>query len=206
MKLIDISIPLDASLAAWPGDVAYHLELHRKLSEGASVNLSSVTMSVHTGTHADSPFHFVTGGAAIEALPLEPFIGPAVVVDVAGRQVIRESDVAHLDLKKTPRLLFRTGAWSLHDSFPAAIPLLEPGLPEYLGKRGVLLIGVDVPSVDALDSKDLPLHHALAKAGIQILESLRLADAPAGEYELIALPVKLVGSDGAPVRAVLRKS
>jgi arylformamidase len=206
MKLIDISIPLDASLAAWPGDVAYHLELHRKLSEGASVNLSSVTMSVHTGTHADSPFHFVSGGVAIEALPLESFIGPAVVVDVAGRSVIREADVAHVDFKKTPRLLFKSGVWPRHDRFPSTIPLLDPALPEYLGKRGVQLIGVDVPSVDALDSKELPIHHALARAGIQILESLHLADAAPGEYELIAAPVKLVGSDGAPVRAVLRQA
>jgi arylformamidase len=204
MKLIDISIPLDASLAAWPGDVKFHLELHRKLSEGASVNLSAITMSVHTGTHADSPFHFLAGGAAIEALPLAPFIGPAVVVDVTGRPVIREADVAHVDCKKTPRLLFKTGAWPRHDVFPETIPLLEAGLPDILIARGVVLVGVDVPSVDALDSKTLPIHHALARGGIQILESLYLANAPAGEYELIALPIKLVGSDGAPVRAVLR--
>ncbi len=204
MKLIDITIPLDASLAAWPGDVAYHLELHRKLSAGESVNLSSVTMSVHTGTHADSPFHFLPGGAAIEALPLAPFIGPAAVVDVAGRPVIREAGVAHVDFRKTPRLLFKTGGWPRHDVFPATIPLLDAGLPDFLAARGVVLVGVDVPSVDAPDSKRLPIHHALARGGIQILESLHLANAPAGEYELIALPIKLVGSDGAPVRAVLR--
>lgn len=204
MKLIDISITLDASLAAWPGDVAFHLALHRKLSDGESVNLSSVTMSVHTGTHADAPFHFVPGGAAIDALPLEPFIGPARVIDVAGRPLIRRGDVEALDLESTPRLLFKTGAWADHGRFPATIPLLEESLPAYLAGRGVVLVGVDVPSMDSLDSKTLPVHHALARANIQILESLRLAQAPPGPCELIALPVKLAGSDGAPVRAVLR--
>jgi arylformamidase len=140
----------------------------------------------------------------VEALPLYAFVGPARVLDVRGRPVICRDDLARFDFSRTPRVLFRTDAWSDPTRFPDAIPVLAADVPDWLRERGVVLVGVDVPSVDALDSKDLPNHHALGRNGIAILESLYLKDVPEGVYELMALPLKLVGADGAPVRAVLR--
>ncbi len=212
MKLYDITRPLHNALAPWPGDTAFHYERKWEMSAGAPVNVGAVTMGVHNGTHADAPCHFLPDEIGIDALPLEIFCGPAVVVDLAGRADrcapirLAELEPAAADLARAPRLLLKTGAWPDETRFPAAIPVLAPDVPAWLGARGVLLIGLDVPSVDAIDSKTLPTHHALARAGVSILESLDLRAVPAGVYELIALPLKIVGGDAAPVRAVLRSA
>jgi arylformamidase len=161
-------------------------------------------MSVHGGTHADAPFHFADDGLTIDAVDLATYLGPAHVLHVRNRPAIGIADLTSSDFAHRPRVLFRTDAWLDHEHFPATIPIMEEDVPSWLADRGVVLIGVDVPSVDALDSKDLPIHHALGRHGIAILENLRLAEVPAGLYELIALPLKLCGGDGAPVRALLR--
>jgi arylformamidase len=204
LRVYDISLPLDPTLAEWPGDAPFRLDFTARLSEGASVNLSAVSMSVHAGSHADAPFHFQKAGASIDAVDLTAFIGPCAVVDVSGKDAITRADLDGLDLKATPRVLFKTGAWSDHSRFPETVPVMTGDLPGYLKDQGVLLVGLDVPSVDEIESKDLPIHQALGAAGIQILESLHLAGVPAGVYELIALPLRIVGADAAPVRAVLR--
>jgi arylformamidase len=205
MQLYDITLPLSADLAVWPGDTPYAFELTCRRGEaGAPANVGAVRTTVHAGTHADAPFHCDDAGATVERLPLEAFLGPAVVIDVRGRDPIGPEDLRELDLAETPRVLLRTGAWPDPRRFPGAIPALAPELPAFLAERGVVLLGVDVPSVDALDSDTLPNHHALARHGIQILESLRLDAVPEGHYELIALPLRLEGADGSPVRAVLR--
>ncbi len=202
MPLYDISHPLHLGIAVWPGDTPYSYRFLCRLSEGASVNLGSFETSVHTGTHADAPFHYSDTGATIEALPLETYIGAATVVDVTGHACITRDLMEPLDF--APRVLFRTGAWNDTSHFPESIPTFESGLPAYLAARGVILVGFDVPSVDALDSKTLPIHHELGAANIAILESLVLAHILPGNYELIALPLKLVGADGSLVRAILR--
>jgi arylformamidase len=204
MKLYDVTLPMQTTLANWPGDTPFQLCWGMKKNEGATVNLSAITLSVHTGTHTDAPFHFDDHGATIDALDPAVYVGRARVVEVAGRSLIRIRDLETFDFSGTPRLLLRTGAWKDHTHFPDAIPVLAVDVPAFLHERGVVLVGLDVPSVDALDSKDLPNHHALGRYGIAILESLDLAGVPEGVYELIALPLKLVGADGAPVRAVLR--
>ncbi len=211
MKLYDITRPLHNALAPWPGDTAFHFERKWEMSAGASVNVGAVTMGVHNGTHADAPIHFRPDGAAIEALPPEIFCGPAVVVDLTGRSGdpcapigLPELEPAAVELARAPRLLLKTGAWPDETQFPPRIPVVAPDVPAWLGARGVILLGVDVPSVDATDSKTMPNHHALFRAGVSILESLDLHAVPAGVYELIALPLKIVGGDAAPVRAVLR--
>ena len=174
------------------------------MSEGASVNVGAIATSVHTATHCDAPFHFTPAGATIEQLSPEVFVGPTWVVDV------RDSDrnwlprLESLDFAGTPRVLFHTGGWPDTGRFPERIPVMEPELPDWLADRGVYLIGVDLPSVDPLDSKTLDNHHALGRRGISILEGLWLDEVTAGRYELIALPLKIVGADGSPVRAVLR--
>lgn len=202
-ELIDISRPLAEGTACWPGDVPYSFRLGWSIASGASVNVGSVATSVHTGTHCDAPFHYDSAGATVEQLPLERFVGPAWVVDVAGGPW--RAKLEGLDFAATPRVLFRTGGWPDTGQFPAGIPTMEPDLPAWLAARGVALIGVDLPSVDALDSKALDNHHALGRGGITIVEGLWLEGVPAGRYELLAVPLRLVGADGAPLRAVLRK-
>lgn len=204
MKIYDITLPVEPSLACWPGDTAYQFQRLSRIEAGDTINLGSVRMSVHTGTHADAPFHFDDKGVDIASLSLEAFVGAAVVVDVVGKPFITIADVENLNLQATPRVLFRTLAWQDYSRFPEKFPIMEPNLPDYLGAQGVVLIGLDVPSVDAFDSKTLDNHHALQRNQIHILESLYLAEVPVGVYELIALPLRLIGSDGSPVRAILR--
>jgi len=202
-ELIDISRPLAADTACWPGDVAFAFRLGWTIAGGASVNVGSIQSSVHTATHCDAPFHFDDAGTTADRLGLDVFIGPAWVVDVRNTSRWRDR-IADLDFSNTPRILFRTGGWPDTSRFPESIPVMEPDLPGWLAARGVRLIGVDLPSVDPLDSKTLDNHHALGRGGITILEGLWLENVPEGRYELIAAPLKLIGADGSPLRAVLR--
>jgi arylformamidase len=205
MTLLDVTLPMSDALASWPGDTPCGFRLGWKISEGASVNVGTLTTSVHSGTHADAPFHFLPDGAAIDRLDLTPYVGPALVVDVRGKRRITFQDLPNADYRATPRVLLKTDSWTDTTRFPASIPVLAPGVATALRERGVVLIGVDVPSVDELDSKDLPVHHEIGRCGIYILENLNLRDVTPGVYELIALPLRIVGGDGAPVRAVLRR-
>jgi arylformamidase len=204
MRIYDISIALHTRLACWPGDAPFAWRWSYRKSAGAEANVGQVSLSVHAGTHTDAPFHFCDSGPTVEALALDPYLGPACVLDVSGRDVIRAADLQAIDVARTPRVLLRTGGWVDHSRFPERIAVLDADVPGWLADRGAVLVGLDVPSVDALDGKDLPNHHALGSRGIAILESLDLAGVPEGVYELIALPLKLVGADGSPVRAVLR--
>jgi arylformamidase len=203
VRIYDITIPLQASIAVWPGDVPYRYEFSSTTAAGDGMNLGAVTMSAHTGAHADAPFHFRADGQRMEEVDLLAYVGRAVLVDVTGCNPIRPNDIPKFQPGPV-RLLLKTGGWMDYSRFPTAIPVLAPETPVYLREAEVVLIGVDVPSVDAIESKELPNHRALDACGIRILESLYLAEAPPGEYELIALPLKLVGADGSPVRAILR--
>ena len=203
MRIIDITLPLHPGLAVWPGDTAYAFQRTLRKEDGHSVNVGAATLSMHTGTHTDAPFHFDAAGPTIDAVPLLPYLGPCQVIDVPPGDVIRRSDVQPQIVPGRPRILFRTNAWTDHARFPTAIPLMDLDLVRWLGDQATLLVGLDVPSVDAIDSKDLPIHHALADRGIAILESLDLRTVLPGTYELVALPISFVGADGAPVRAVL---
>jgi arylformamidase len=205
MRIHDISLPLREGLPGWPGGTPYRFRLSWSKAEGAAVDVGEVTTNIHIGTHVDAPFHFLDGGATVDALSLYPFLGPARVVDVRGIPLIRVEDLSSVDLAGTPRLLLRTDGWPDHSRFPESIPVLDRDVPAYLSGRGVILLGLDVPSVDAIDSKDLPIHHALGSSGIAVLESVDLSRVEPGVYELIALPLKMVGADGSPVRAILRE-
>lgn len=201
--LYDITHPVSESIAVWPGDAAYRYSLGMRIAAGDSVNVGAVTMSVHTGTHVDAPFHFREHGAGAGALDLAPFVGPAVVVSGVAHGEIGPDAFAGIDLAATPRVLLRTGGWPDRRVFPETIPTLSMEAVAYLEHAGVLLVGLDVPSVDAIDSKGLPIHRALDAAGIRILESVALNGVPDGVYGLIAMPLRLLGADGSPVRAVL---
>src|SRR6058998_630369 len=180
MRIIDITHPHSASLAPWPGDTPFDFSFVARLRDGASCNVGKLTCSIHTGTHLDAPYHYNESGATIDALPPELFIGPVRVFYAPGRNVITRDVFAELDGRVTPRVLIRTNACDDKSVFPSRIPTLAPDLPAWLGQQGVCLIGVDVPSVDQVDSKTLPNHHALDAANIVILENLDLRAAPAG--------------------------
>jgi arylformamidase len=212
MKIWDISRMLSNDLAEWPGDEPFRCRVTSEIAKGATVNLAAIGMSVHNGTHADARFHFDINGDPIEKAPLEIYLGPATVVDLSEafvqaiekHLVTREYLRPHAeDIAATSRLLIKTGRWSDSTVFPKKIPVIAADVPAWLQKNGVKLVGVDLPSMDELDSKSLQNHHALAEAGIAIIESLDLRDVAPGIYNLAALPLKIAGADGAPLRAVL---
>jgi arylformamidase len=212
MKIWDISRTLSNDLAEWPGDEPCRFRLTREKAKGQSVNLGAISMSLHNGTHADARFHFDTNGESIEKAPLETYLGRATVVDLA--QAFLDAKEKHLitieDLRPSAeaiatssRLLLKTSRWNDSTVFPDKIPVIAADVPAWLQKNGVKLLGLDLPSVDEIDSKSLPNHHALARAGIAIVESLDLSDVAPGIYQLAALPLKVGGGDGAPMRAIL---
>lgn len=216
MRIFDISRTLSNNLAPWPGDTPFHFELKWKMAEGATVNVGAMSMGVHNGTHADATFHFDSSGETIDRMPLEIYVGEAVVVDLTkifggakeGLDRSRQITAADLEsssaaLERAPRLLLKTGVWKDSTVFPDWIPVIAPDVPEWLGKRRVKMIGLDLPSVDAIEAKKLANHYALGAAGIAIVESLDLSEVEAGIYYFVALPLKIVGGDGGPVRAIL---
>ncbi len=212
MKIWDISRTLSNEFAEWPGDEPFRYRLSNEIAKGASVNLGAVSMSVHNGTHADARFHFETNGESIEKAPPDLYLGRATVVDLSQSfSRLKEKHLITLDdlrpdaeeIAATSRLLLKTGRWSDSTVFPEKIPVLAADVPVWLQKNGVKLLGVDLPSVDDIDSKSLQNHHALARAGVAIIESLDLSDVAPGVYNFAALPLKIAGADGAPVRAVL---
>lgn len=204
---IDITRPLHAGTPPWPGDTAFDFRLTWRMADGASVNVGALTMGTHNGTHVDAPYHYLPDGPGIDALDLTVFVGAAVVVDVTRREIISRADLepAQDAIRSCGRLLLKTGGWSDPAVFPKTYPVLSGETPAWLGTLGVRLLGLDVPSVDRVDSAELPIHHALAAAGILILESLDLRAVEPGEYQLIALPLRIAGGDASPVRAVLRR-
>ncbi|WP_066306682.1 arylformamidase [Bacillus sp. FJAT-29814] len=204
-KWIDISQRLDNQVPVWPGDTPFSYKVSWSKEESGSVNVGEVTMSVHTGTHIDAPFHFDNDGERVIDLDIELYIGPARVIYVPNVSSIGVKELAGVDLDGVTRLLIKTEAWKDRGGFPDSIPPIEPELAEFLAGYGVRLLGLDLPSVDALDSKELLAHHELSRFGIHILEGLVLDGIEPGDYELAALPLPLAEADGSPVRAVIRK-
>lgn len=205
-RLWDISQPLRPGIPVWPGDTAYEAARSWTLGPSCPVNVSRITLSTHTGAHADAPFHYDAEGRTAEALDLTRYLGPCRVVDArAARDFIRPGDVASALDTPPPRVLFRTYECFPHDAWVSDFTALSPELVAALADTGVVLVGLDSPSVDPETSKDLPAHNAIRARGLSILEGVVLDDVPPGDYELIALPLPLVGLDAAPVRAVLRE-
>lgn len=200
---IDISPVLNRELAPWPGDQGFELTWSSRLERGASVNVGAFTASTHTGSHLDAPAHFQAGGRTIDQLPIELFVGECRVVQIVGTSCIEPKHLASQLPIPTRRLLIATGAWPDPRRFPREIPVLTLDADDWLAAAGVELLGVDLPSVDELTSREMPNHHRLAGHGITILEGLRLSEAAAGLYTLVALPLRIEGGDASPVRAVL---
>lgn len=202
-KIIDISQPLRPGIPVFPGDTEFHPFDVARLADGSSCNIGSVTMSLHTGTHADAPYHFDDRGATIDAVDLSVYVGKAVVIDCSGATSVEETHVQSITGSKVERILFKTMSADL-DQFTSSFAYLSEAAAREVVRRGVRLVGVDTPSVDHATSKNLSTHRILLDGQVAILENLNLADVDPGEYELIALPLRLVGRDASPVRAVLR--
>ena len=202
-KIWDISPTLHADLPVWPGDTRYSSVSTWEISDGCPVQVSKITLSSHTGAHCDAPSHYHKQGASIDQVSLDAYLGPCRVIHLPGIRLVRPEHLQpHID-NLPARVLLRTYAvtptsWDSHFSCVTASAIA------CLAQLGVCLIGIDSPSLDPQDSKTLDAHHAVAAHGMAILEGIVLDAVPAGDYELIALPLKLAGLDASPVRAVLR--
>lgn len=203
--LYDISQTLRHGLPVWPGDTAFRLDRTWSMGAGVPVNVSSLTLSTHSGTHADAPFHYEANGLTSELIDLDAYLGRAQVVDARGSNGPVKSDhiLPQVETGMT-RVLIRTYEKHPREAWDSAFRAVDPGLIYELAARGVRLIGVDAPSLDPETSKSMDAHHAVARHGLAILEGLVLDAVPVGIYELIALPLKIEGADSSPVRAILR--
>jgi arylformamidase len=203
MKIIDISQKLNRNTPVWPGDTPFDFTLNWAKAETGSVNVGKLTFSAHTGTHIDAPFHFDENGKKVAQLPLENFFGNALIVEISGKESVGAKDLESFNLSDVTKLLIRTNSWKDRSAFPSAITWLREDIGPFLKENGIDLIGVDVPSVDPLDSKELPAHHSLMENGIGILEGIILDEIETKTYELAAFPLPVEEGDGCPVRAVL---
>lgn len=202
-RIIDISQPVGEGTAVWPGDHPCQIRWTMRRDEGASVNVAALTLSAHTGTHVDGPYHVDDDGERPAALPLEAFVGPAVVIDARGRTMLEPDLLTDAVTAGTTRVLFRTRDRVSPGEFPTAFAAISTALAETLGERNVPLVGTDAPSVDPFDSKTLDAHRILGRNRVAIVENLVLDDVRPGNYTLIALPLRLTEADSSPVRAVL---
>jgi arylformamidase len=202
--LYDLSPIIRPETPVWPGDTPFSSRLTLALGRGDAVNLSAITTTPHLGSHADAPYHTEERGESFAELSLDPFLGTCRVLKVPPVARLEPRHVEGIDLQNPRRLLFKTESLPDRRTFSERFTALSPELAHLLAERGLLLVGLDTPSVDSYDTPGLDAHHALARGGVAILEGLVLSGVPEGIYELIALPLKLSGLDASPVRAVLR--
>lgn len=203
-SLIDISQEVSTDTAVWPGDTPFSLEWIMRLDEGCSCNVSTLHMSVHTGTHADAPNHFLEDGATPASVDLLPYLGPCQVIHTRNEECVVPTDLERVDLQPGARLLLQTPRSMKCDAWRDDFTYIHPETAELLATKGVSLVGLDTPSVDAMTSKTLDSHKILSRGGVAILENLNLDNVAEATYELIALPLRLRDADSSPVRAVLR--
>ena len=205
-RLWDISPPVHAGAPVFPGDAPFSQVWAARIGPGCPVNVSTLTLSPHTGAHADAPLHYDDDGEAIGQLALEPFIGRCRVIHAIGcGPLITWAHLVHAVHDVPPRVLVRTRAQAIVDRWDSDLSAYAPDTVERLAGLGVLLIGIDSASVDPADSKSLDSHQVLRRRGLRVLENLVLDDIAEGDYELIALPLKLTTACASPVRAVLRE-
>lgn len=202
--LWDISPAVHAGTPVFPGDTPYQQQWSATIAPGCPVNVSSITLSPHVGAHADAPLHYDAQGASIGDLPLAPFLGRCRVVHAIGcGPLIAWRHLAHALADLPPRVLVRTYARA-PTQWDAQLAAYGPDTIERLADLGVQLVGIDTASIDPADSKQLASHQVIRRRGLRVLENLVLDAVPEGDYELIALPLKLTSADASPVRAVLR--
>jgi arylformamidase len=205
---IDISIPLHNGMVHWPGDPPFHREEVMQMAGGDVCNVSKITSTVHIGTHMDAPHHFVKDGVGIDAMPIEATVGPARVIHIDDPEKIRVSELEPYKISAGERVLFQTrnsdSLWNTAE-FQKKFAYIPADTAQYLASKRVMTVGVDYLSVGGFDADGPQTHQALLGGGVWIIEGLNLAGVKPGDYELICLPLRIVGCDGAPARAILRK-
>ncbi|HMN57345.1 MAG TPA: arylformamidase [Ottowia sp.] len=205
LPLWDISPPVQPGAPVFPGDTPYQQHWSAQIGPGCPVNVSRITLSPHVGAHADAPLHYDPAGRAVGALDLAPYLGRCRVIHAIGvRPLIFWQHLAHATQGLPPRVLVRTYARAPVDRWDPQLAAFAPETVERLADAGVVLIGIDTASIDPADSKALASHQVIRRRQLRVLENLVLDDVPEGDYELIALPLKLTTADASPVRAVLR--
>lgn len=205
VKLWDISPPVDPATPVWPGDTPVSVDRVWRMEAGSPVNVARLTLSPHTGAHADAPLHYDADGAAIGAVPLDAYLGPCRVIHCIGASpVVRPAHIAAALDGVPPSVLLRTYAQAPAAQWDPNFCAVAPDTVDLLADLDVQLIGIDTPSLDPKASKTMDAHRRIRARGMAILEGLVLDDVPAGDYELIALPLRLATLDASPVRAVLR--
>jgi arylformamidase len=206
LRLWDISPPVRAGTPVFPGDTPFAQQWAARIAPGCPVNVSTITLSPHTGAHADAPLHYDDAGAAAGALDLAPYLGRCRVVHAIGcGPLLRWQHLEHALADLPPRVLVRTYARMPVDRWDPDLAAYAPELVERLADLGVVLVGIDTASIDPADSKTLDSHQVVRRRGLRVLENLLLDDVAEGDYELIALPLKLTTACASPVRAVLRE-
>ena len=208
MRLIDVTVPLDAQLPTYPNNTPFTLEPIKRMARGDSSNVSTLHMSAHTGTHVDAPRHFFDEGTGTEALPLELLIGRTRVVEIPSRAGIAAADLAAIDFSDDIRVLFKTHnsrLWGSPEFQTDYVGVTESGA-RHLVEHGIKVVGIDYLSVEQFKNVGKPAHHVLLGAGTIVIEGLDLRGVDPGVYEMFCLPLRIVGSDGAPARVVLRRS
>jgi arylformamidase len=205
-RIWDISPPVAQGSPVFPGDTAYSQEWSAQLGPGCPVNVSRITLSPHVGAHADAPLHYDSDGAAIGQVDLEPYLGRCRVIHAIGcGPLVEWHHIEHAVRDLPPRVLVRTYTHTPVDRWDENLSAYAPDTIERLAARGVKLVGIDTASIDPAPSKTLDSHQVIRRLGLRVLENLVLDDVPEGDYELIALPLKLMTADASPVRAVLRE-
>lgn len=205
---IDISVPLRNAMVHWPGDSSITVRRVRDMERGDVANLTTVSMGAHSGTHMDAPLHFVRQGEGIDRLPLETVVGRARVIEIGDTESIKPGELERHHIRRGERILFKTRnsshVWQT-DSFVEDFVSVSGEAAAYLVKRGVRLIGVDYLSVGGYRQDGGDVHRTLLSAGVWLIEGLNLSAVTAGNYQLICLPLRLAGAEGAPARAILRQ-
>jgi arylformamidase len=205
---IDISVPLRTGMAHWPGDLAVTIQQTKDMDSGEVCNLRTISMSAHTGTHMDAPLHFIADGRSIDTMPLDATVGPARVIAIEDSAAVRREELERHDLRQGERVLFKTQNSRLwpegYRAFTKTFVSINADGARYLVERGVRTVGVDYLSVGAFEEDGVETHQVLLGGGLWLIEGLNLSAIAPGEYDLICLPLKIEGGDGAPARAALR--
>ena len=208
MKLIDVTVPLGANVPVYPGNTPFTLEPIKRIAKGDSSNVSTLHLSAHSGTHVDAPRHFFDSGPGTESLPIEMLVGRARVIEVTSRQRIGPEELSGVDLSDDIRVLIKTHnsrLWASSEFHQDYVGVTEAGA-RFLVDRGVKVLGVDYLSVEQFKTPGAPAHHILLGGGTIVIEGLNLGDVEPGIYEMLCLPLLIVGSDGAPARVLLRSA
>jgi arylformamidase len=207
-RLVDVSVLLAPGLATYPGNPPFELAPVKRVADGASSNVSRISLGTHTGTHVDAPRHFFDGKPGVDALAIDLLIGRVRVIDLPHRGGITQEHLAAAGLREDLRVLLRTpnsALWNSHDGFHSDYTYLTEAGARFLVDQGVKVVGVDYLSVEQFKKPGAPAHHALLGSGVIIIEGLNLSDAEPGRYEMYCLPLKIQDADGAPARVVLKR-